>query len=515
MVSVDDLVISLRIDDTSNLGKLQKQLTALVGPKGEKAGVLGLGISPALKKDLDEIKNRLVRLTPTVLVEGNLKEAAFNLASDLKKDKSLREALLERYDISTDKFDTFVEELFNITLGLSELNSDQKKSFITEMDKFRKIADMARGDRKTLITKLTRLLQEVTFHKKTVEAFRAAGLRIVSKPSVYEVTKKQLKESGIDWKEIIEGYSIKYGKTFDEIKTIFDENSDTLEATSEAVEEATGEVFDITNLTASQIEKNDKLMMVLVAQVASSLERTQWILGEFYEAGKVMFTGGRKYRSGMAWLDTVVHRFTPEALRQLGLEKVTGEDIDTNMRNLLTEYKAVATLSNIRDEANKRLIQQGYNNLIFVVEESSKEAKDKIDELRQMEEYKGKGISLYKYTPRQAQKTLGIEKPLDDLKDQAQLVIDKMDEVVEETEAQKEFMNEDMLKFLEATEDFIKPEEITDEMKKAGYETNDKISDLVDGFEEIKEIVEDTNKEVKKEDLNEPKKEKDPTGDND
>ncbi len=67
MPTVDDLVVSVRIDETSNLGKLQKQLEALVGPKGEKAAELGMGIDPALKRDLTEIKADLMLLTPTVL----------------------------------------------------------------------------------------------------------------------------------------------------------------------------------------------------------------------------------------------------------------------------------------------------------------------------------------------------------------------------------------------------------------------------------------------------------------
>ena len=66
MPSVDDLVISLKIDEGSNLAKLKKQLDALVGPEGKRAVQVGAGgLTPEIKTDLREIKAGMARLSPT------------------------------------------------------------------------------------------------------------------------------------------------------------------------------------------------------------------------------------------------------------------------------------------------------------------------------------------------------------------------------------------------------------------------------------------------------------------
>ena len=495
MPTVDDLVISLRIDDTSNLGKLQKQLTALVGPKGDKA--IGLGMDSNLKRDLNEIKDRLIKLTPTVLVEGNLKEAAFALAGDLKKDTALRERLIQRNDITSDKFDGFIEELFNITTSSSELNVEQKKSFIAEMNKFRQIADMERGEIRTMIVKLTKLLQEATFHKKTVQALREAGIRLVSKPPVYEVTALQLKESKADWEDIVKGYSEKYGEDFKAVKKIFDENSDTLQATSEAVYKATNKAFDITNVSFKDIQDDDKLMMVLIAQIAAAMEKNQWILGEFYQAGQNMFTGGTGYRSGMAWLDTVVKRFDPEAIKQLGLKKVAGVDITTVLTNLLTEYKAVATLSNIKSEAHKRLIKQGYKRIVFIVEESSKEARNKVEELLAQDLYKGKEITLMEFATREGQKKLGIAPDLDEMQQKALESLEETKQAIADAEEKAQVGIEDTISTVTKTLEDNMPLD-----PKEQREYIEKIYDMQEGLmrtiEDVQDTVDITSDDAKK-----------------
>lgn len=75
MVTVDDLVISLTIKETSKLGQLQKQLEALVGKKGEKAPIIG--IDPTMKADLIFIKRELSLIAPTTIPgKGNIERMA-------------------------------------------------------------------------------------------------------------------------------------------------------------------------------------------------------------------------------------------------------------------------------------------------------------------------------------------------------------------------------------------------------------------------------------------------------
>ena len=271
----------------------------------------------------------------------------------------------------------------------------------------------------------------------------------------------------------------------------------------------------MTNLTASMIEKDDKLMMVLVAQVASALEKTQWVLGEFYEAGKNMFTGGNKYRSGMAWLDTVVHKFTPEALKQLGLEKVGGVDLDMALRNILTEYKSVATLSNVKEEARKRLIEQGYKDLVFIVAEYSDLAVDKIDELLATEEYKDKSITLLKYNPRKALSTLGIAPDLDEMQEKALASLEETNRVIEESKEEGVDDLQSLRDTIASLDEDVKGEvaKATGKVAEKGSLDEDKLDDVLSALDDIDFTTKDTNKEVKSEDLNKTEVEKDPTED--
>ena len=506
MVSVDDLIISLRIDETSNLGKLQKQLEALVGPKGEKAATLG--IDPDLKRDLKIMKDRIIKFTPTVLVGENIKEAALSLAGDLRTNKNLTDVMLQRYNINIDKYESFIEELLNISMGISKMNNDQSKGFIAEMNKFRMIADMIGGDRKTLVKKLTRMKLEAGFHENIVKAFREAGIKMLSKPLMFELTKKSI---GKSFDDVVDEYKLEDPEKFTALKEIFDKNSDMLKATSEAYEYMKGEIFDITEITQDMIEKDKDLRMIIVAQVVSAIKKSNWMVEQFYKAGKSFFTKGKRFGvAGPAELDTVVHRFSREALEQLGLDHIVGSKIDEATLNFLGEFKTVAGKSEGNYEATKRMVVQGYREMYFFVEEYTDELKNYIEEFLSKEEHKGWKIGVYKILPRLAKRLMGIAPDIDELLRTAKESLEKeKEEKEEETEAQKEFMNEAMREFFGATEEFVKPEKITKEYLE-GKESTDKISDLVDGFEEMKDIVEDTNKKVSKID-DEPPVEKDPT----
>ena len=503
MPTVDDLVISVRIDETSNLGKLQKQLTALVGPKGDKA--VEIGIDPILKRDLQIIKDRIVKFTPSVLVDENLKEAALNLASDLKKDENLRDVLLQRYGINIDKYETFIEELFNIAIGISDQNSDQQKGFIAEMDKFRKLAMMNKGQRETLIKRLTRMMLESGFHKKVVELLREAGVKLISKPPIFELTKGSI---GKAFEGIIEKFREKDPERFAELQAIFEETSDTLKATGEAYEKQTGKILDITELTQNEIEKNADLQMVIVAQIAAAIKKSNWMLEQFYKAGKELFTAGKAFAvSGPAQLDTIVHRFSPDALKQLGIEHVVGDKIDDSMVNFMAEFKTVAGKADIDYEETKRIVKQGYDTLFFIVEEYTSEAVNRIEELKRKEEYKNKKIGLYRLLPRAVEKLLGIEKDLDDLEKEAKDIL-KIEEDEGLTEEDKEF-----LKALEETEAELRDEiedvekEATGKKAEEGALSEKNIDNVLDSLDDIKAVTDDTNKEVKKKD-DEPKVEK-------
>ena len=510
MVSVDDLIISLRIDESSNLGKLQKQLEGLVGPKGEKA--VGIGLDADTKRDLKIIKDRIVKFTPSVLMDQNLKEAALNLASDLKKDTGLRDVLLQRYGINILKYETFLEELFNIALGISELNSDQQKGFIAEMDHFRKIAVMDKGERKTFITKLSKMMLEKGFHKTVVNALREAGVKMLSKPAVYELTKGSI---GKKFDETIERFEGVEG--FEDLVKIFTENTDTLSATSEAYKLQTGKTLDLTQLTQKQIYDNVKLHMIIAAQAKTALTKSNWMLEVFYKSAKELFTKTAFAVPGPAQLDAIIHKISSKTLEGLGIEHVVGDKIDDSMTSILTEFKTVAGKAEIDYEDTKRVVKQGYNTLMFVVDEVTNEAVNRIKELKAKEEYKDKKIGLYKLNPRAVEKLLGIASKLDDLEEKATKSLaedEKRDEKDEEEKSAEQIELENMRALMEDLDELGGEQVGGLPVHIPEGAMTDKLDDLLDKLDDIDATTKDTNKEVKEEDLNKPNVEEDPTGDN-
>jgi len=500
MPTVDDLIISLRIDDTSNLGRLQKQLTALVGEKGDKQIDLG-NLDPTIKRDIELIKDRIIRFTPTVLVGENIKEAALNLASDLRKNENLRNVMLQRYNINIDKYESFIEELFNIAMGISKMNSDQSKGYIAEMSKFRAIADMIKGERETLVKRLTRMKLEAGFHEKIVDAFREAGIKLLSKPPMFELTKKSI---GKSFDDVIEKYEIEEPEKFADLKDIFDKNSDSLKGISEAYKYMKGEVFDITEITQDMIENDKELRMIIIAQVASAIKKSNWMVEQFYKAGKGFFTKGKAFAvGGPAYLDTIVHSFSKESLEQLGIEKIVGNNIDEAMVNVLSEYKTLAGKSEVDYELTKRIVKQGYDELYFIVEEYTDEAKNYIEEFLQKQEHKGKKVGLYKLLPRAVEKLLGIETNLDDLEETARASLEKQKkEEIEEIDEMDEVMAS--LQNLNDVANDIKEIEgnSSEEIKKTQLEEKRQFDELLKAMDELKETTNDTNTEVKKKGIN-------------
>ena len=88
MPTVDDLVISLTIKETGKLGKLQKQLEAIVGKKGQLLPTLQ--IPPKLTHDIDYIRRRMDYLIPVV-------SPSSREVTKLKMQASSLEKLIDNY----------------------------------------------------------------------------------------------------------------------------------------------------------------------------------------------------------------------------------------------------------------------------------------------------------------------------------------------------------------------------------------------------------------------------------
>jgi len=222
MVTVDDLVISLRIDDTSNLGKLQKQLTTLVGEKGDKKMDLG-DISPDIKRELAFIRTELSFIsTQTVPDIKDVKALSESLYRDKKIlqrtfDAAADRLISERTDAYQRQLDEYgvenreqllekmKESLANF-LGMMELGAMEKLpakvmqtvgAVAKEIIAKEKLAD---GDRKTLITKMEKAIGELnTMFSKVLTK---AGITHLPEFNLYQIRESWYRKMGLDKDEI-------------------------------------------------------------------------------------------------------------------------------------------------------------------------------------------------------------------------------------------------------------------------------------------------------------------------
>lgn len=194
MPTVDDLVISIRIDETSNLGKLQKQLTALVGPKGDKRidfGGMGGGI---IKTDLNYIKNKLMELSPTILSTDirELKESARVSLRQLSK-KAFQEQLMTKYGIPMNKIETWMQFLIN-AIKEDDVNTGKLANFVERMaDMFKGAARMG-GPEKTRVTAVDKALTEKFIQDEFVATLEKAGKIVREQRQYFEIYPKRVKE---------------------------------------------------------------------------------------------------------------------------------------------------------------------------------------------------------------------------------------------------------------------------------------------------------------------------------
>ncbi len=511
MPTVDDLVISLRIDESSNLGKLQKQLTALVGEKGDKA--VGIGLDADTKRDLKIIKDRIVKFTPSVLMDANLKEGALVLAADLKKDIGLRNQLIQKYSINIVKYESLLDELINISLGISDLNSDQQKIFIAEMDKFRKLADTTKGELRTTITRLTKMILEKGFHRRVVAALREAGVSVLSKPWVHQITEESLGEK-MDKaiKRLREDDPVKFAA----LVKIFTDNSDSLEATSKAYKLQTGKTLDLTQLSQKKIYDTVELHKIIAAQASVALTKAQWMQDVFYRAGVQLFTKTRFGVRGGAQLDVVLSKISQKTLKDLGIEHMEGDKITDDMINILNEYKTVLTKGGVDYEYDKRIVKQNANKLFYFAEEMTPDALERIRYLKGLPENELKQIGAYQLTPRAVEILLGTVSNLDEKMDLAEKTFKKEQEDLDRAEVlgnvdkenlewETEKQSEKVDDALEKLDELISPGQMGKSTERMLSEEEKQQKEMEDMMKEINQTTKATYEKVSEEDLNDTK----------
>ena len=214
MVTVDDLVISLTIKETSKLGQLQKQLEAIVGKRGEKAPIVGL--DPSLKTDLNYIKQRINYLMPTEipgtgkpkamalaaktasdLIDRNMKKYAEKLTPTREGNvKSFAKALgIKEEDLGEfleGKLEDWQYRLEEIMSGTWSTPSAQK--FLVRINDLISRKEMDIGQRKMVFESIENSISE--FNVEVAQLLEKLGIFAIPEFSMFKMTDEVLKAIG-------------------------------------------------------------------------------------------------------------------------------------------------------------------------------------------------------------------------------------------------------------------------------------------------------------------------------
>lgn len=199
MPTVDDLIISLTIKETSKLGKLQKTLEAF-----QEGKVVQKGFDSGLKVTIQKIKNKLSSLVgrriatkeqpskmalQAVALRKDLKEDVRNLAEKLIPQKGVA-TMMEEFGAETredlvdamrDKIDEWIKRLELIIS--KDWTSESATGFMAAIRDFVSRGDMTDDLRKVFIERVERKIGE--FNKEIADLLRSAGIKAISEFKAY------------------------------------------------------------------------------------------------------------------------------------------------------------------------------------------------------------------------------------------------------------------------------------------------------------------------------------------
>lgn len=179
MPTVDDLVISLTIKENSRLGRLQKQLDAIVGKKGARVG-FGLGALGNIPADIAQIKKQMQWLRPSVLPTKEspvqLRRVAGSILKDLEDNMS--SIVSKIMTVKPQYFKTLKDELGALTDEelKSSLESSLNQVRETVSDIFKGTSILAPHKQEEVVHTLDRLIAEALSGREVgLEFWRAIG----------------------------------------------------------------------------------------------------------------------------------------------------------------------------------------------------------------------------------------------------------------------------------------------------------------------------------------------------
>jgi len=547
MPTVDDLVVSVRIDETSNLGNLQKQLTALVGKKGDqKIDITSFDTS--LKRELLNIKTELSYISAQSVPELENTKA---LSESLHRD---RKVLLRNFDSIADRL--ISERTDPLTAQLSEYGVEKRPELFEKMKDvlsnfigmmelgaleklpgkvMQKIAvvskeliakkDISEGDRKTLISKMEKAIGEL--NTMFSEVLTKAG--IAHKP---EFTLYQFKESwykrlglnkddiGIDLEKLL-GSNTEVVTEYDKIKDLVPEGGlyDFIEASLKKLKiSPTEETF-----TAKGIKGEPGLMAIATGILQRAWGTKAGIPTGFHDVIRKMLAD--------LGLDTkeLYERGRPDFLlldnKIEDLKKVFPPDVAKALNRLVSfvELKSVLSESNkeqfkwYKDMVGKdflvgiaALVKSSFGeyfpdiksaqvNIVSLLKKFDPVKFGSEHRRAEMSKERMEEIQEEVYTEERAE----IEAEEIEAQEQKEEKANELEKLEEEGEAD---LNEivGILEDLDDISEDIKEitGESTGEITRAQLEENRQLEELKKAMDELKKVADDTNSEVKKEDIN-------------
>ena len=341
MVTVDDLVISLTIKETSKLGRLQKQLDSIVGKKGEKAPTFGLDAS--VKADLSAIKRRIIFLMPST-IPGKAKPYAMAetariassiLEKDIRayakkimpKDQNVLQRTMAEFGVETkdELVDVLEDKIKDWQLRLEEVMSrtwvnDQAQKFLVSIDDLIHRAEVPEGWSKVLMTNIDNAVGER--NKEIADILKKLGLTV--KPEQWiarikpefvkkmypaeaplqpgETTPRPFFKQNLE--ELMKAFKIEGKENKSNmgnlVKTYYDMKINTQELLEKLSDEFNINLQDLWNVTDKEVAKSEELRMVaaLLTIVAQQASQAGLETGVPLGFQKIMWESLKKLRVG-------------------------------------------------------------------------------------------------------------------------------------------------------------------------------------------------------------------------
>jgi len=448
MPTVDDLVVSVRIDETSNLGKLQKQLTALVGKDGKKtlnlAGFGGTG------GDLAFIKNKLMELSPITLGRENkqVKETVKTTIRQLQRK--------EIQDILTAKIGVSKEEIKSWVSFMAEELADKESNIVGLSGLLREIhaaiygATAEGGPAKTTLTAIRKKIPERYMQRIIEGTLKEMGEWFEGQFQIYEIDKEKVAQYRVELDKAITDKSEEI-KNLDEgsiniTKSMKDDLIKLSKDTRDSEEFVKTAVRDILKMGAEgqlvieklKIGAKDPILELLALMRTKStttsdvtlVENLKNLLPKFKET--LMVIGAS--RVDIKLTREVIEKMIDKA-EELGIKihDFGGAlaDLKNQPQEIITELKNIWNKTNVKRELqhDKRFIETGKDFAVLMGISHTKGGLDQLKKESESSKFGGKYVYL-EFLPKFLEEKLGTPEDLDNLLDE-QGVYDNVDRVLQ------------------------------------------------------------------------------------